>query len=130
MSEQLESIFHRDILSVILSGHQNLQVIRRVDVEPDRQLARFDTEIRELGHCLGENLVVAPGHILEHRGHWTIEPNQIVAAIAAWSQNYARLGTVKARLAAGRATAPLFDTQLCTRNIEGLFEEVLAQRGL
>src|ERR1700752_730115 len=83
------------MLSVILSGHQNLQVIRRVDVEPNWQLALFDTKIRELGHCLGENLVVAPGHILEHRGHWTIEPKQIVAAIAAWSQNYARLGAVK-----------------------------------
>ena len=39
----------------------------------------------------------------------------------------ARLAAIKAQLAANRTTAPLFDTQLCTRNIEGLFEGVLAR---
>src|SRR6266850_7815592 len=94
-SKQFESIFHRDILWIIHSCHQNLQVIGRVDVEPDWQLARFNTEIRKLGYCLGENLVVAPGHIFEHSRHWAIEPNQIVAAVLARSQNYAQLGIVK-----------------------------------
>ncbi len=40
--------------------------------------------------------------------------------------NPARLAAIKAKLAQNRATAPLFDTQLFTRNTERLFEGLLA----
>jgi predicted O-linked N-acetylglucosamine transferase (SPINDLY family) len=51
----------------------------------------------------------------------TETPEDYEAMAVALAQNPARLKALKSKLAANRATAPLFDTQRFARNIEAIY---------
>ena len=57
------------------------------------------------------------------------ETDEAYEALAlALATDPARLAAIRAKLAANRSTAPLFDTRRYTRDIEALFESIAAQK--